>query len=188
MGRIAFVFALALAAGAMTASVASAQGIPPGNSGADQYAEGVPGADGNSPANGGSSDGGSEGTGETGGGLPSQVVNELEESGSDGAAAVTALGSSTPEGTGGAGTGGAGTNGAGNKGPAGVDAEAGSAIGAGEADSDRGALGDLADAVVTGSDEGMGAVLPILLALVLLVGLTLAFLRKRGQGDSPSSR
>ena len=161
----------------MTTSVASAQGIPPGNSGADQYAEGVPGADGNNPANGGSSDGGSEGSGETGAGLPSQVVDELEESGADGAAAVSALGSSTPE----------KADGAGKKGPTGVDAEAGSGLGTGEADSAQGALGDLADAVVAGSDEGMGAFLPILLALVLLLGLTLAFLRRRAQGDSPTS-
>ena len=74
---------------------ALAQTLPPGNSGVDEYTEGVPGAGGETPSSKSGDDGAGAG-GETGGSgpggssdvLPEDIVSELTSSGADGKAAA----------------------------------------------------------------------------------------------------
>lgn len=169
--------------------------IPPGNSGADQYTEGTPGAGGNTPSGGGGKDnkGGSGGSGsgnESGSGdgqsLPSDTVAALESQGDEGAQAAAVLQASAPGGERlrdaiekkRSGEGGAASSGNGGSGP-GEESAAG-------AKSEQG----LSDAVTTafgGSENGMGSLFPILLGLVLVGAIALAVARNRsGSGGSPA--
>lgn len=196
MRRIGSALTLITALFALAASSAWAQRpIPPGNSAADQYAEGAPGADGNNaPSNkGGGSDGGGLGGGGSGGsqggggssssGLSPSVENDLQQQGATGATAATALGANAPN----RGSGSQSNRGAGlGSGPGG----AGQGSGSGASANEGSALGDIADSLLTGSDEGgMGVALPILLALALLGGLLLVVRRRIGgdRGDQTPS-
>ena len=173
-----FVAALALAGAlALTASPAFGQSIPPGNSGADQYAEGVPGADGNKKPGGGSGGGaGGDGDSSSGSsGLPASVVSELEDGGATGSAAAVALGASAPARDSGAGKG---------SGSAfGQDGAGETAVAQSEPASP---LAEIVDTITTGSEDGMGTALPILLLIVLAGGVGVALWMRTGRSQPPS--
>jgi hypothetical protein len=150
--------------------------------GADQYSETFPGAGGNRPSNGG----GSGGAGGSGGGqsdpssgpLTPAQVEALEAQGADGAAAAAAAQSSGPEGAPGAGEDGKAVGG--NQGSA---AEGNSGSPAGEGDSEGSGVPELVGDVASGSDDGMGPVLPIVLA-VALIGAVAFLIARRGGGQA----
>lgn len=75
----------------LVAPQAGAAEIPPDNSAADEYTEGVPGAQGNTPST------------EEGGGLPDSANDALDSLGPAGAEAAAVLGSSAPPGSDGGG-------------------------------------------------------------------------------------
>ena len=163
------VFLLAMLAALALAPGAFAQSIPPGNSGADQYTEGVPDVGGDKPAGGNGEAGGGGGAG---GSISNGTLDALASAGADGALAGAALGASSPT-------------------PSGSPGERGSTGGAEGADDseldaleDQG-LGSALGTVAQGSDQGMGIVLPLILALVALgaVGLLVAQrARRSGSG------
>jgi hypothetical protein len=145
-------------------SPALASSIPPGNAGADQYTEGIPGAGGNGTFNG---VGGSE--------APDERYGKLASLGDAGASAAAILAASSPQSAaleramgdrkgGGRGIG------------ANVDRPSGS---------DGGSLGSAVQAAVGGSDAGMGVGLPIVLALALAAAAVALLQRHRG-GRDPS--
>lgn len=208
MKRTIFPFLLLILAFAVAAPAADAQRIPPGNSGADQYTEGVPSSDGNRPGNGGGGSAGGGGSKSGGGsdgrgGLSKKVVSDLEKRGATGAEAAAALSPSVPAGAASqsastAGSGSDSTRGGSDstrggsdgssKGSEGSDGSAGGLSSDGDAaDGRSNGVGDVVDTVLTGSSDGLGPGLPILLIVVLLGGIGLALRSRRSNDDSESA-
>lgn len=141
---------LALSAPAAVAQdgCAGSDTVPPGNSEVDQYAETVPDACGDSPVGGGRGDADA---------VPPGTADQLEALGADGEAALAAARSTAPghevRGTG----------------------------GGGAAEADDGGIGDVLagvlDALAGSSGSGMGVLLPVLMAGVVLAGI--AYARRR---------
>jgi hypothetical protein len=156
------------------ASPAVAQSCQPGghsgNSETGQYSEQVPGACGDQNLPGGSNSSGQSGSSGSGSAVPPALLHQLQALGPAGIqtakyAQATALPSS--------GHGGQGEQG-GSPGSDTNGGSAASAIGAGKVLS---AIGDLLSG--GSSDQGIGALLPILLATALLGGMTVFALRRR---------
>lgn len=151
----------ALAALAILPAVALAAPsiVPPGNSEADQYAETVPGAEGNKPPDSGRP--------------PEDVltpsqIDELGEQGADGEAAAALAAATAPEG-GGSGSGSAGSAGEpGESGGAGGDSEGGSAVGS-----------TSTPTAAVPSEDGLGFVLWIVLAAGLAGAAAYVAARRR---------
>ncbi len=189
MSRFTLVFAAAVLAIAIAAPSGFAQeAIPPGNSGADQYGEGVPGGGGNNSST-GSFTGSAGSSGRGGQGLPQGTVKQLQEAGPSGAAAVAALGSTVPSGTATPSTSANGQPGASGQPGAGGQAEGGQpGDGGSSGRGGDGTLRNLADSVLgTGSDGGMGAALPILLGVVLAGAVAIVARRRMGEQHLGSS-
>lgn len=161
--------AFAIAALALPAAASAQETIPPGNSGADEYTEGVPGP-GGEQAGGGGGDGS-----EPSQTLPPSTSDDLSSLGSDGASAANLAQSTAPDSE-------AlrdrlaKSNGEGN--------EAGSAPAAPQPSADDGSvLGDALNSVTaTGEDEGLGIWLPILLVSALLIVVATALVRRGRDG------
>ncbi len=136
---------------------------PPGQSEVDQYAETVPGACGDQTpgSDDGSGGGGSAGSDDDSA-IPPATLDELESLGADGQAAAALAQANSPN----------------NR----QGTEAGGSSGAGGAAADDGPsnLSAVVDAV-TGSDDGdgLGALLPLILAAIAGAGLAFVFLRRR---------
>jgi hypothetical protein len=126
---------------------AGSQTVPAGNSEVDQYAETVPDACGDRPVGGGEGDANA---------VPPGTAAELEALGDDGTAALELARSTAPR------------NG---------DRDAGGAA----AEPDDGGLGDVADGIVEAlggsSGSGLGILLPLLMAGILVAGI--AYARRR---------
>lgn len=82
----------ALAVLILIPGIAAAQHTPPGNSGVDEYSEGVPGSGGEHPSGGNDSSGGDDGSS-----LPAPVAADLSDSGADGAALAAAVDATAPD-------------------------------------------------------------------------------------------
>jgi hypothetical protein len=160
---------LAILAMLAAPGVATAQG--PGNGGADEYSETIPGAGGNHPTSPGGGGGGGEPGEPTGGGgplTPAQIA-ALEAAGEDGAAAA-ALAQST----------GRDTKQTAGKGSGATADEDGASSGASSGDSAGSGITELVGDVAAGSDDGMGPVLPIILAAALIGAIAFLIVRRGG--------
>jgi hypothetical protein len=144
----------------------------PGNGGADEYTETLPGAGGNTPSNqgGGGSGGGESGAPTASGPLTPAQVAALEAQDEDGAAAAALAEQSGPDRSGGEDTGAAGSDGS--------DTAGSDTAGSGTAD-DSG-IREVVGNVASGSDDGMGAALPIILAATLIGALAFLIVRRSG--------
>ena len=174
MRTISIAIVLGLAVALVAPSFALAQGIPPDNSGADQYVEGVPGAGGDKPSGGGGGGGAGNGVeGEDGSGLSPAAQEALEAEGPAGAQVAEAVGATAP--------------GKGGKGADGAKAQdSADSVQRGE-DNDGGSGIDDVVGSLTGSDSGgMGLALPAILLLTLLGALALAIVRRRRTPDETS--
>jgi hypothetical protein len=142
---------------------------PHGNSEADQYSETIPGACGNHPPNAGNPAGSPNGT------VPTQTLNRLESLGAGGRNAAALAQANAPAGA--RGQGGAG----GSRGGANANQ-----AGAGEAGDGGGALSGVGRALggSPGDDEGMGFVLPLVLAGTLVAGIAYWLMRRRRAGPA----
>lgn len=165
-----------------------------GNSEVSQYLENVPGPCGDQNVGGGNGDsqssggGGGSTSGGGGGGsstLPTSSVQGLEKFGAAGAATANYANATTPgvghggHGQGGSGSGsgsgGSGSQAGGSTSGSGATGDAsGSSIDTGNGS----VMGALASLVTGGSDQGIGPLLPVLLAAILLGGLGLVALRR----------
>lgn len=132
-------------------ATAAAQ-APGGNAGVDEYTETIPGGGGSSP----SAD--RDGSGPGGPLSPAQVA-ALEAEGADGAAAAALAQSTGPD-----------------RAQQGTERSNGEPAGDSAGGSIPGALGDAA----SGSDDGMGVALPIILSLALLAALGFVVARRSG--------
>jgi len=136
-------------------------------SGGDVYEEDVPGAGGNQPSSGNNGDNGSGGGGSA---LPSDSGSQsgLAAKGEDGAAAAELAQSTSPGGSGSSATGG----------------DDGTSLSGGEAaadpDTESSGPGGVAVDLLGGSDDGMGLLLPIILASVLVAGAAFVLIRRSG--------
>lgn len=162
-----------IAALALPTAASAQETIPPGNSGADEYTEGVPGA-------GGEQSGGGGGDGsEPSQTLPPSASEDLNSLGSDGASAASLAQSTAPDSQA------LRDRLAKSKG---AGEETGTAPAAPQQGADDGSvLGDALNSVTaTGDDEGLGIWLPILLvsALLVVVGTALA---RRGRGGTEAA-
>jgi hypothetical protein len=150
-----------------------------GNSEVDQYLENVPGPCGNQGIGGngghhGTSSGSGSGSSSSASGLPSGTISQLESSGPAGAQAASFARQTDPTGTG---ANGGGSNGSSNTSPSGDE---------GTSSSGDGSLLSALEHLVTGNEasandtgQGLGTILPILLAVVLLGGVAVLALRRR---------
>lgn len=155
------VLASAVAALVILAVPATAQEtIPPGNSGADEYTEGVPGPGGEQPT--GPNNGG--GGGEDSPPLPSSTASALGQAGAGGALVQSVVGQTAPDSQ------------ALRDAVSGKGEKDGEAVAAGAAD-DSSPLDSLA-AVGTGADQGLGAGLPALLVGALLAAGAFVLVRR----------
>ena len=148
-----------LAAAALAALALPSLAMAQGNSGVDEYEEVLPspGGEGND------SDSGQPGADDSSGPLTPEQVAALEEEGADGeAAAAPAQGNGADRDTGSGGD-------SANTTPAGSGADDDSGV--------AGVVGDLA----SGSDDGMGVVLPIVLVVAALAAIAFFAVRRRGR-------
>lgn len=150
-----------LTAAALVAASLPALAMAQGNGGVDEYEEVLP-----NPGGGNDSDAGDSGD-DSSGPLTPEQVSALEEQGSDGAAAAALAQES---------------GGAGNAGSAGEPTDTSSAAPSSDDDSGvAGVVGDLA----SGSDDGMGIVLPIVLVVVAVAAVAFFIVRRsRERADS----
>jgi hypothetical protein len=151
------------------APVALAQ-KPPDNGAVDQYTEGLPGPDGETPSGGaGGGSGGGAGGGSGGGrALPPSTAEALEAAGADGEAVARIAEGTVPGGEGERGA--ATSTGGGAAGPAAAE--------------DSGGLIDSVQAAVTGEEGGMGILFPLILGGTLLGAVLLLLLGRRGSGPA----
>jgi hypothetical protein len=153
--------AIVLAGALLVASPSlAAQGpgrVPPGNSGADQYVESVPGAGGNHPGTGNPAS--------HAGAVPPGTQRALTSEGPAGRATASLAGATAPRG------GGFGSKNGAAPAPSG---------GGGSA------VGGIAQGAVGSNSTGMGVWLPLVLGASLLGAILLLALRRRGAGRSGS--
>lgn len=151
------------------AASASHQSLPPGNSGSDEYVEGVPGAGGDKPSGnvGQEDDGGAGGAG--GGSLPPSAQEALSEQGADGEKAAGLAAATAP----------------GEAKTAGSDAESGSA-GDKASDLSGSRVEQVVQALTGSGSDGMGVALPLILVSAAVVALALLLLarRRRDAGET----
>lgn len=158
-----------------------------GNSEVDQYMENVPGPCGNQgihdngSGNQGTSSGSSSSSGSSGTGLPSGTISQLESSGPAGSQAASFAEQTNPSGS-------AGANGGGGSKSSSSSGSGGSAESGGDS-GDGGSFLSALGHMVTGNQasaddtgQGLGPLLPTLLALVLLGGVGILVLRRRRTG------
>ena len=148
-----------LTAAALVAASLPALAMAQGNSGVDEYEEVLP-----NPGGGNDSDAGDNVGDDSSGPLTPEQASALEEQGSDGAAAPAQE-----------------SGGAGNASSATDSADTSS--GASSSDDDSGVasvVGDLA----SGSDDGMGIVLPIVLVVAVVAAVGFLFARRRGRAGA----
>lgn len=166
MGTLRLTLSLALVAVLVAAPAALAQ-KPPDNGAVDQYTEGLPGPEGETPSGGGGGSGGGAGGGSGGeGALPPSAVEALEAEGSDGEAVARIVEGTAPRGSG-------------ERGPAGSGGERAASA------EESGGLIDSVQAAVTGEEGGMGIVFPLILGGSLLGAVVLLLLGRRGGGPTP---
>lgn len=161
-----------------------------GNSEVDQYMENVPGPcgnqgiGGNGSGNQGTSSGTGSGSGSSATGLPSGTITQLEGSGPAGQQAASFAQQTNPSGP-------AGASGESNGNASGSSANASNSAGGSSTSGDGGdgsflsALGHMVtgnQASAEDSGQGLGPLLPTLLAVVLLGGLGILALRRRRTG------
>jgi hypothetical protein len=139
----------------------------PGNGGADEYIETLPGAGGNTPSNqgGGGSGGGESGAPTASGPLTPAQVAALEAQDEDGAAAASVAQQSGRDRSGGEDTGAGGSDGSDT---------------AGSGTADESGIREVVGNVASGSDDGMGAALPIILAATLIGAIAFLIVRRSG--------
>jgi hypothetical protein len=149
---------------------AAAQGaLPPGDSGVDEYVEGVPGPKGSVPS-------GSVGKGKDRGdkALPPGVVRQLEALGEDGRAAAELAEATAPSRADRAGARKA------------RDGEAGGSSGSAGGGNDSGgsAIAEVVGKMVGGGEGGMGLALPLILLVTVLSAIAVVVARRsRGAGQ-----
>ena len=158
--RIAFAASLALSAFFAATAAAAPEHVPPGNSGAVQYTESLPGVSGDQTTK-GLSEGGKQGDGKQ---LSPADAARLEAKGREGKDAARLAAGGSPPASGG-GEGGGGRAGGGES--AGADSGAGQVVGAATGSSDSG---------------GMGLLLPLLIAAGALAALVFLVVRRRSAG------
>jgi hypothetical protein len=156
-----------------------------GNSEVDQYMENVPGPcgnqgiGGNGSGNQGTSSGPSSGSGPSATGLPTGTISQLESSGPAGEQAASFAQQTNPSGS-------AGANGGSNGSASSGSADTGSSTsGDGGGGSFLSALGHMVtgnQASAGDSGQGLGPLLPTLLAVALLGGVGVLALRRRRTG------
>lgn len=165
---------------AVPAAATAAQGnIPPGNSGGNQYTEGIPGPGGNQRTHGGG--GGQNGQGSSP--LSPSARQALAGRGALGER-VAALAAATGTGhrVGGGQTAGAAGKGAAGKGAGGKGQSKGGNGAASGGNGDSGLLSAVKHAVGDEDSGGMGIVLPLIIGLSLLGALAIVLARRRGGG------
>jgi hypothetical protein len=142
---------------------------PHGNSEADQYSETIPGACGSHRPNTGNPTGSANGAVPPNGAVPAQTVQRLESLGRAGRNAAALAQANAP----------AGTRGQASR-------EGANPASAGEAGENGGALSGVSKALggSSGDGEGMGLVLPLVLAGTLIAGLVYWLMRRRRAGPA----
>jgi hypothetical protein len=139
-------------AAALVAVVAPSMALGQSNAGIDEYTEEVPGAGGGNPTHGGG--GGGEDP-STGGPLSPAEVSSLEELGADGAAAAELAQASGPR-------------------------DDGGTPGVAASPDDSSGVADVVGDLAGDSDEGIGIMLPVVLALTLLAAVGFVLVRRHG--------
>ena len=148
--------------------VISAPAVAQENAGEDEYTEGVPGGDGESPAGNNPANGSDAGSGTS---LPPGVVSQLQSAGDDGAAAAALA--EEFGGNAGAKNDARGTADSANGG-------AGSGTGSDASPTGTGGLAGVVDEILSpDSDSGLGIWLPIILGVALLAALVAGIARIR---------
>lgn len=157
MRRIWIALACTLLLAMPAAAAASHQTLPPGNSGADEYVEGVPGAGGDKPS-------GNVGQGDDAGGgtLPPAAQEALGAQGTDGEKAAGLAAATAPDDAKNAGSG----------------TDEGSGGGKGS-DPSGSRVGQVVEALTGSGSDGMGVVLPLILVTTVVVALALLLSRRR---------
>ncbi len=169
---------LVLLASILATDIAGAAVLPPGNSGATQYAQSLPGAAGNEAETGqGKADPGRGEGRESGGGhgptepgaeaVAPETAKELRELGHDGKAALNFASGTSPE----------------REGRQGWQSRSGSAASASESGGSSGVGEILSRVTGTSSSGGMGFLAPVLILLTLLAAAAYG-LRRRRDGQS----
>jgi len=154
---------------AHTAAAAAQATLPPGDSGVDEYVEGVPGPKGQVPS---SKVGKGKGDGEQA--LPPRVLRQLEALGEDGRAAAELAQATAPS---------RADRASARKGRDGAGGSSGSA--GGESDGSGGsAISEVVGKLIGGGEGGMGWALPLILLVTVLSAIAVVVARRsRGAGQ-----